>query len=251
VGEHRGCWVLQVEVASASSEEIVTQGGTEMRIDRNDRIAGQPILRAREYLRHFSGDGTHMFRKDHVARYFKVSDRKAAQIVGEFKAHGWIEPVEGKFGRQGYFTCSMKGNAFVAARAIPPLSREKAERLLSEFLKRVEEVNKRDELSHYVREVHIFGSYLNKKAKDLGDLDLAVDVRERKVLGREDIMEYMEERAFELGVDQRPWMARLLYVELEIMRLIKARNPYISLHPMSDLEATNAKSNLLFRARRD
>src|SRR5262249_57566306 len=127
---------------------------------------------AGEYVGELSGDGTRMFRKDHVARYFKVSDRKAAQIVGEFKARGWIEPVEGKFGRQGYFPCSMKGNAFVAARAIPPLSREKAERLLSEFLKRVEEVNKRDELSHYVRGGHIFGRYLNKKAKDLGDLDL-------------------------------------------------------------------------------
>jgi hypothetical protein len=138
-----------------------------MRIDRTERVAGQPILRVREYLRR--SRRPIVVTKDGVARWFKVSDRKAAEILRELKARSWVERLEGKFGRQGYYELTMKGNAFTAASAIPPMTRDKAERLLADFLKRVEGVNARDELTHYVHEVHVFGSYLKKKAKDLGD----------------------------------------------------------------------------------
>src|SRR5262245_9388270 len=144
-----------------------------MRIDKNERIAGQAILRVRDYLRHFTGDPDHLFGKGHVADYFKVSERKAAQIIRELKARGWIEPAKGKYGKEGYCSITIEGNAFTAARAVPPINRAKAERLLAEFLKRVGEVNKREELSHYVREAWLFGSLLNKRAKDYGDIDIA------------------------------------------------------------------------------
>ena len=43
------------------------------------------------------------------------------------------------------------------------------------------------------------------------------------------------------------WMDRLLWVELEVERVIKAANPYISLHPMNDLKAAKAKPRLIYR----
>jgi predicted nucleotidyltransferase len=219
-----------------------------MRIDRNERIAGQPILRVRDCLRPYMGDDNTMFGKNLIVERLKVSERKAGQILRELKARGLIESAQGKFGKfgKGYFILTMKGNAFAGAHALKPISRAKADKILADFMKRVAEVNSSDEITDYVHEVRVFGSFLNKKAKDLGDIDLAVDTRRREVPGR-DVMEYMEERAVELGVENRSWMARLLYVELEARRLIKARNPYISLHPMSDIEATGSKSKVLYR----
>jgi len=43
------------------------------------------------------------------------------------------------------------------------------------------------------------------------------------------------------------WMDRLSWVEGEVYRLIKARNLYIFLHPMSDIKGTKAKSRLIYR----
>ena len=218
-----------------------------MRIDKNELIAGVPILRVRDYLRNFRGDPNHMFGKRSVAVRLKVSEREAVQVLRELKARGLIEPAEGKFGK-GYFVISMKGNAFTSALAIRPISRAKADKILADFLKRVADVNEMDELVEYVHEVRIFGSYLNEKNRDLGDLDIAIETRHREVPGRNHMV-YMEERAAALEVDHRPRMARLLHVALEARRLIKARNPYIFLHPMSDIDATGSKTKVLYRWR--
>jgi len=217
-----------------------------MRIDKNELIAGQPILHVRDCLRPFRGSANHIFGKGYIAERLKISERKAGQITRELKARGWIDLVEDQKRYKGFYTLTMKGNAFTGARAITPINRAKAEKLLADFLKRVDMVNERDELVEYVHEVHVFGSYMNKKVKDLGDIDLAIETHRRQVPGR-DHMKYMEERAFELGAENRSWMDRLLYVELEAQRILKARNPYISLHPLSDLKATGSKSKLLYR----
>src|SRR5262245_5077360 len=197
-----------------------------MRINKNELIAGQGILRVRDYLRHFTGDPDHLFEKGHVAYYFKVPERRAAQIIRELKARGWIEPAKGKYGKEGYCSITMGGTAFTAARAVPPINRAKAERLLAECLKRIEDVNKRNELSHYVREAWLFGSLLNERAKDYGDIDIALDVQYRERPGIEP-WKYMEERAGKLKPFMS-WIDRLAWVESEVRRLIKARNPYIS-----------------------
>ena len=133
-----------------------------MRIDRNDRIAGLPILRIRNFLRmvrqpNWGG----WFNKQDLVSYLKVSERKALEIIRELRARRWIEPGKHKWIiKERGFELTMEGDAFTIAHAMPPISRAKGEHLLGEFLKRVEAANQRDELSHYVREAWVFGSFL-------------------------------------------------------------------------------------------
>lgn len=213
-----------------------------MRIDKEERIAGRPIREVRDYLREVGED---FATQSGIARWFKISEQAAGELLRAMCARQWLE-LEEKFADRGYYRLTMPGRALAGARLVPRLSRAKADQLLGEFLKRVAEVNSRNELAYFVREVHIFGSYLNPKAADLGDLDLAIDLPFRALPGR-DLYEYSMKRADESGRRFGTWIRRLEYAENEVRRILRARSPYISLHPLSDIEATKSPSKLLFR----
>jgi hypothetical protein len=112
-----------------------------------------------------------------------VPSRRAAGIIKELRARGWLETEE----EEGYFQTTLAGNAFAGANAIKPIPRAKADKLLETFLKRVEELNARDEFTECVHEVAVFGSYTGN-SPEVGDIDLAVDIRQRRIAGR-DIVE--------------------------------------------------------------
>jgi len=126
-----------------------------MRIDKTEMIAGQPILRVRDFLRSIGDNG---FTDLEIAHRFKVSQGGAAEILRELRARSWVEPREEH--EPGWYEVSMRGRALAAARAVPPISRMAAELLMKRFLERVSDVNGRDELTHRVTEVRVFGSYL-------------------------------------------------------------------------------------------
>src|SRR5437773_6502052 len=65
------------------------------------------------------------------------------------------------------------------AKFVRRITRPEAETLVAELLERVKLVNERDELTHRVTEVRVFGSYLGDKP-DLGDIDLAIEFSPRR-----------------------------------------------------------------------
>src|SRR4029077_2729872 len=75
-----------------------------------------------------------------------------------------------------------KGNAISVARIVRRLNRAKADKLLGDFLRCVEEVNAHPDLLHWVTEVRVFGSYLTN-SDDLGDIDIAIRKKRRPVSG--------------------------------------------------------------------
>lgn len=208
-----------------------------MRIDKTELIAGQPILRVRDFLRSIGDNG---FTDLEIAHRFKVSQGGAAEILRELRARSWIEPRDGH--EPGWYEVSMRGRALAAARAVAPISRMAAELLMKRFLERVSDVNGRDELTHHVTEVRVFGSYLSS-FEDLGDVEL----RFRNIPGRDPI-KYNEERAEQSGKRFRSWLDMVAYGESEVHRLLKQRSPYISLHPLSDIAATGSESKVVFVA---
>jgi hypothetical protein len=212
-----------------------------LRIDKTELIASQPLLRVRNVLRRID---QYNFTQLEIAHQFKVSPREAGEILHELQARAWIEPIRD---RAGWYEVSMQGRALAAARAITPISRAAADLLMKTFLGRVIEVNSRNELTHYVSEVRVFGSYLSNSA-DLGDIDLAVELRFRDLPGR-DRIKYAQERAHQSGRHFRSRLEMAGYGENEVRRLLKQRSRYISLHPISDIAAIGAKSKVVFVAR--
>ena len=120
-----------------------------------------------------------------------------------------------------------------AARLVPRLNRAKAEKLLADFLRSVEEVNAHPDLLHWVTEVRVFGSYLTN-SDDLGDIDIAIRKKRRPVSGAfsDACVAMAEQNGRIFGTDRD--MA--FYLDLLVARLLKGGSRYISLHGVTDLD---------------
>jgi predicted nucleotidyltransferase len=125
------------------------------------------------------------------------------------------------------------------------ITRQKADVIIATLLQRVEMVNARPELLERVCEVRVFGSYLEER-DDFGDIDVAVRTERKEESGKDWVRESLR-RADMSGRTFSSYLDRLSYGHTEVMRLLKARNRYLSLHTMDDLEAIGALSRILFK----
>ncbi len=215
-----------------------------MRIDRSELIAGIPILKIRDFLRWASGDE---WRLEALCDRLKISKHKAQLVLRELIARGWVERMPKDKWSPGvrWLRRTLDGGSLASARAVPPIARDKAETMLAELLRRVVEVNANDHLAYVVTEVRVFGSFLDAKRRELGDIDLVLVLDHRAIEGR-DIAKYSLERARRSGKSLPSFMARLAYGQNEVLRLLKGGNNYLSFHPASDLVQTGAASKIVF-----
>jgi len=159
----------------------------------------------------------------------------ARALVEQLLKDGMIE-VNARFsdcrGQVAYQPTS-KGNAMRLARSAPRLNRAKADKLLADFLRSVEEVNARPDLLHWVTEVRVFGSYLTN-SDDLGDIDIAIRKKRRPVSGSfSDACAAMAEQNGRIfGTDRD----LAFCLDLLVARLLKGGSRYISLHGVTDLD---------------
>lgn len=214
-----------------------------MRFDRTEKIAGQPILRVRDFLRWVGSDSFH---SEHVMERFGINELKAQEVIVEMLSRGWVGPKEQRQDRGPRYGVTNAGSALCAARAVSRLPHAKAERIFLAFMERVADVNSRGELTHYVESVGLFGSFIDPKAEDHGDIDICLDLRQRPVPGR-DIVNHSVESA-RLSGRRLGFIDRITYGEVEVRRLLKARSPYLSFHEPSELEQMGAVPKLAFLA---
>lgn len=147
-----------------------------MKIDTSHRIAGYPILRIRDLFKVQKS-----FCAESLEWRMKVDPAEAQRLLTELQALGYIEPEPAtktyRSDNDEWFDLTQAGRTLALARAVPPMSREKAERLLREFMARVHEVNTNPMYLSKVTSVVIFGSYLRPEVTELNDLDLVVETR--------------------------------------------------------------------------
>jgi hypothetical protein len=128
---------------------------------------------------------------------------------------------------------TIKGKAMRAARLVPRINRAKADKLLADFLRSVEEVNAHPDLLHWVTEVRVFGSYLTD-SDDLGDIEIAIKKERRPVSGAfgDACVAMAEQNGKIFSTDHD--MA--FYLERMVARLLKGGSRYISLHGVTELD---------------
>lgn len=222
-----------------------------MRVDWNEKICGVPVIRIRDLLRYLGHD---QFSQDFVADDLKLNSDEAKTLVEDLLKRGLIESARGPaFGifhgsmESERYQVTMAGNALANARAVKRINRKRADELLVSFIDRVKAINADDAYGYYVPEVQVFGSYLDSEAKDLGDIDIALDLALRPIIGR-DIVKYSHSRASQSGRSLPGFLDRIGYAETEVRSILKNRSPYISMHPLSDLKATGATAKQVFAA---
>jgi hypothetical protein len=125
----------------------------------------------------------------------------------------------------------MQGNAIANAKAGKPITRRTADRLVEEFLVRVNEINACDDYVFRVTQVVIFGSYLSD-SPTLGDVDLSI-ILSHRYDDPEEHKRHCEARtqhALEEGRNFPTFLQELAWPEEEIWRILKGRSRGLSLH---------------------
>ena len=140
-----------------------------MQIISTQKLCGYPVLEIRRLMR--AGAGS-QWGVSFVAAWLGIKTKAATRLIEVLVADGLIVEIDTRSNGRNY-ELTIKGMALGMASAAKPIRRLTAERLVSEFLQRVEEVNNDSDLLYFVSEVVAFGSLLTA-SPTLGDIDLAV-----------------------------------------------------------------------------
>ena len=139
------------------------------------------------------------------------------------------------------------GTRFTLARMLKRVDRTKVDNIIADLLKRVNQINTNPELCCFVNEIRLFGSAITSDAESFGDVDIAYDLgRRKRPPGYKDWHDWAHKRWKLAGRSNLNFMQQLYYAEHEVLRSLKGRNQYLSIHSFDDLVGIGADSIRLF-----
>jgi predicted nucleotidyltransferase len=110
------------------------------------------------------------------------------------------------------------------------MHRNTADRLLEGVRERIAEVNSNEDYCYSITEAYVFGSYVNSDRDMISDLDIALRVERRCSTDSE---QYRRRQA------ECPYgdvFLQLVWPKEEVLRFIRNRSGYISIHTLGDVE---------------
>ncbi len=196
-----------------------------MRVSKDDMICGLPAPTARQLMRAYFD-----YRSPNLAGELLGLDRVPAEDqLRAFEEAGYLRQID-KTTAVGdmRWTTTVRGNALAQASFGKPISRATAERHLTQVVERAATYNADARHLLSVKEISVFGSYLDPEMDRLGDLDLAVTAVRRETDGDKHVdrvLEYAEAsgRRFGVFIEQLFWPSR------ELIMILKNRSPAISI----------------------
>jgi hypothetical protein len=129
------------------------------------------------------------------------------------------------------------------AKMIKRITRAKADLYVAELLQRADDINANPDLLHRVRRITALGSYITD-ATDLGDIDIAVELEDKVPAGQRS--EANRARAAASGRKNLFLNDELTFGEREVKRLLKGRNPYVSLILYSDFQRLDTPAKVIY-----
>jgi hypothetical protein len=214
-----------------------------MRITKEEVVAGHSALRVRGFLRRFERG---FFLVSAAESFMQIKSRLAAEFINDLVALELVEPTM-PFRDKPAFQVARRGHAFANATAAKPISRGTAERVLREFMDRVNAINASKEYAFKLKSAVLFGSMLSS-ADRLGDVDVAIDLQRRisdpakfrKHCNRRRHLAEEQGREFSTVIDWATWP------ETEVVLQLKARSRSLSLHGFDQLmEMENLRYRIL------
>jgi predicted nucleotidyltransferase len=158
-----------------------------------------------------------------------IDEDAARNQLRVFEKAGYVERLEpiSATSDDGWVT-TVKGNALAKASFGKPVSRITAARLLAEVIERARTYNADPARLLSIKEIVLFGSYLDSAIGTLGDLDLAVSTVRRDTTGEryvDKVLDYTKAsgRSFSTFHDRLFWPTR------ELFMILKNRSTAISI----------------------
>lgn len=214
-----------------------------MRLRPDEPVAGLPAHKVRDLFRYF-GNG---IRVEGIAHRLGLSREDAAEVLKLLLEHGLVEPSGDDPFKEGWYELTIKAGAVANAKFLRPLPRVRAEKLVKETIARCSEANLNGDFTHYVKGLHVFGSY-NSESPDLGDVDLVIEIAPRPGIGNVALASSARTKA--LGKQPRNYGDEIMFGQHEVLRFVKGRSPYMSTHNPTELESGGAAAGavVLFEA---
>jgi len=152
-----------------------------MRITPNQQLFNFPAVEIRRLMR---ACGPNCLSDRFAALTLNIPRKEATSLLNELNRDGFIAEVMPENSAPEVLSAvhengskryeiTIKGHALRMATARKPIKRETADRLVAQFLERVEQVNRDPDLLYWIDEVIAFGSYITE-SPNLGDIDLGV-----------------------------------------------------------------------------
>ncbi len=209
-----------------------------MRITKDQIVAGRAALEVRGFLRRYRLGA---FIAEAAQEEIKLSLAEANEFLREMVSLGYLEHMNPPLADgTPCFEVTSQGQAFANASAARPISRETADRVLREFMERVQIVNARDEYVYKIESVVLFGSMLADLDR-LGDVDLAIELRPTALDDRQ-FQNHCQSRrrlALERGRQFGSTFDWAIWPTTEIFLFLKSRSRSLSLHAFSEVQEMN------------
>jgi hypothetical protein len=208
-------------------QEMTLARSKQMRITKEEIIAGHSAIQVRGLLRRFDGM---FFTLSAVESVMRFKPEQAERLINEMASLELIEPTT-TFNNEVAFEVAERGLALANATATKPIYRRTAERVLREFVDRVHAVNASKEYAFKISGAVLFGSMLSCPDR-LGDVDVAIDlkprisdpIQRRQFCDRRRRLAREQGRAFSTSTDRAMWPQK------EVLLQLKARSRSLSLH---------------------
>ena len=169
--------------------------------------------------------------------YFELSKLSGTSLLNELLNLGYAEYVT-----TDKYEVTVKGNALAQVKFVKRMNKAKADKIFNEFMKRVAEINEDEKYIYQVSKLYLFGSYLNPVADDYGDIDIAYEL-EHKISDDHSFSEAKQriiDNAKAYGKVFSSIVEEVCYTSNLVLRYLKNRSPYISLHRMEDIKTLSA-----------
>lgn len=185
-----------------------------MHIDPKGTIAHHPALMVRDCLRKLRVRMT--WNLSELEKAASVQRGRGRALAKALRAEGLIEEAE-----RGSWRITQTGQRLSSATAAKPVGRITAERVLHDFLERVDRVDRDEYFLGRVNRVVLFGSMLRPDVEVLSDVDLAVEIVPKEQ-NRERLEQQNRQRLEELAERGRTF-------QREVFRFLKSGSRVVSL----------------------
>ena len=217
----------------------------DMRIRPDDVIAGFPAKQIRKLLR----QSTLSLSVDEATKILGLNERSALKLLNDLEKQGFIEKNAFAPDPNKNWKNTIKGGALSKALFSAPVSRQAAEKKLSEFMDRVREVNDANRFLYRVKKAVLFGSFLTESST-VGDLDIAIELvpKEPDSIKHSELVLAHADAAAMNGRRFQNFVYRLYYASQEVRSYLKGRSRIIQLTDCRDGVLKIAKSRVLYES---
>lgn len=146
-----------------------------MRIEQKATVEGIPVIKIRDFLRRFRTNA--LVGKSDIARLVSDNIPEGHNVKEIYRSvlNWFIEQGYLKDNGENHLELTEDGFRLAAAKASLPIKRTTADRIVEDFIKKIEHINKSDDFLFGVSKAELFGSYLSDEEK-IGDVDAHITI---------------------------------------------------------------------------